>query len=94
MVVDRTMKELTDQQICKLVSDAHRGYGDPLDLKQLSNAAYALGREAGLKEAAEVCEKTYPEFTKTIENLPCFDSAQECADAIRALIAALGGGRP
>ena len=74
------MSDLTDEQICKPVMDAHRGYGDPLDLKQLSKAAYALGREAGLKEAIAVCDKENVGLTGW--------RAELCAKAIRALIPA------
>ena len=42
---------------------------------------------AAFEEAAKLCEQTYPEFTDgCAEQLPCFDTAKDCAEAIRAQI--------
>ena len=63
------MSELTDQQILLLWRQAE--LGDPTKSiavsarpSRLARFAYALGREAGLKEAAAVCDNSRYNFGK------------------------------
>jgi hypothetical protein len=72
------------------VSDAHRGYGDPLDLKQLSRAAYALGREdasnfykrqveqltvAGIHTCHDECQRVACVLRREVEKLKADNAA-------------------
>jgi hypothetical protein len=47
-------------------------------------SVFEQGRRQGLIEALAVCESTYPEMDG--KQLPCFDTAVDCADAIRRLV--------
>lgn len=67
------MSGLTHQQMDELMPVYAR-------LGSLANEAYALGREAGLKEAAEVCDQIHE------GRWSAYRGAGYCADAIRALI--------
>jgi pyridoxal/pyridoxine/pyridoxamine kinase len=78
------VSELTDEQIRALMDrvDLAISIGASVDgtIKTLIRSAYALGREAGLKEAVEVCDQTHE------GRWSAYRGAGYCADAISALI--------
>jgi len=56
----------------------------PSNKKIVAQNAYEAGCKAGLKEAAEIPESTYPELIDgQIEQVFCFDSREDIANAIR-----------
>ena len=72
------MSELTDEQITDLIQKERRSHGHVE--RNVARYAYALGREAGLKEAVEVCDQIHE------GRWSAYRGAGYCADAIRALI--------
>ena len=90
------MSELTDEQITDLIQKERRSHGHVE--RNVARSAYALGREAGLKEAAKKCEwmsEQYPTdvFPEHGVSKDCESArwarrvSSNCAKAIRALIA-------
>ena len=56
------MSELSDEQITDLIQKERRSHGHVE--RNVARSAYALGREAGLKEAAAICENSPWHFSR------------------------------